>query len=77
MIGIKTWRFGLTNPLSECIRRSADLGFEFIDINFHLIRYEREIYYWPKEIAPTYRHVIKQLLKVYHLEADIVIRKVP
>ena len=77
MLGIKTWRYGLASPLSESIRRSANLGFEFIDINFHLIRYEREIYYWPKEIAPTYRNEIKQLLKDCNLEAGIVIPKTP
>ena len=77
MLGTKTWRYGLACPLSEAIRRTADLGFRFIDINSHLIRYEKKIYYWPKEIAPTYRDKIKQLLRGHSLEAGIVIPKTP
>ena len=77
MLGVKTWRYGLICPLSESIRRTADLGFGFIDLNFHLIRHNEKVYYWPKEIAPNSRSEVKQSLRDCHMKAGIVIPKTP
>lgn len=77
ILGIKTWRYGLSCPLNESIRRVADSGFKFLDINFHLIRYDGEVYYWPKEVAPTYHYEVKRLMKDFQLKAGVVLPKTP
>lgn len=59
--------------LSEAIRRSADMGFGFVDISFHFIGYEGKVYYWPKEVAPSYRHEIGNLLREHGLRGGIII----
>jgi len=73
LLGIKTWRYGSACPLSEAIRRSADMGFGFVDISFHFIGYEGKVYYWPKEVAPSYRHEIGDLLRGHGLRAGIIL----
>lgn len=60
-------------PLDEAIRRTADMGFDFIEISFHMLICGDKTYYWPKGMAPEHRRGIRALLKERGLRTGILI----
>lgn len=71
--GLRSWRYGLACPLDEAIQRTAEMGFDFLEVSFHFLRHEDKVYYWPKEMAPRHRLRIRDLLRKHGLQTGILI----
>jgi len=72
-LGLKSWRFGFVCPLSEAIRRTAIMNFQFIEISNGFLEYNNRVYVWPREVALEYRSQIKKLLEKHNLQSGVLL----